>query len=65
MNAYFSIFIGKRLNVDVSEMQIMAYTDKSIVRICRPDSMITKEYNPLRVNIYVDDLDYIINITIG
>ena len=64
MDTQFKDFIGLTLNKEIEE-KIKTVGNYSSSRILHPDSMMTMDYRPDRVNIYVNEKNIITRITIG
>lgn len=65
MNVDFSKFVGKVLDSEVPQQEILNHAGRTLARVCKPDAMMTRDFNPTRVNIFVDDKNVITMVTIG
>lgn len=64
-NYGFNSFIGKKFQTEVTEKEIFDYYEKYQDTVHFPVNLMAKEYNPLRINIFLKLDNTITKITIG
>jgi hypothetical protein len=64
IDTFFNGFVGKTWGTDVTEDDLKKHPKIKQVRIVKPDSRMTRDFCPIRCNVFIDDANKITQLSL-